>query len=123
MKEQEFIDLLSKSRLKIRPVARRVTENGRHLSKMDGTWILTSFERGVAKIENTRTHHVAKLMSDHVVGFDPQCDRNGIEHGLLRLRAQISLSSIGTKIEMLLPSLFAERPPHPTLSPKGGEGF
>ena len=83
------------SRMRLFPVAWRMTVDGEWLPPIDDDWILHDVdEDGVARLQNVRTHHIAQLGTDRIHNFDrePHRDSDGLKHGLLELRVQLVLS-------------------------------
>jgi hypothetical protein len=82
-------------RMRLFPVAWRMTTDGVWLPPIDDDWILNDVDgASVAYLQNIRTHHVAQLGTDRIHHFDrePHRDWDGLKHGLLEVRAQLVLS-------------------------------
>src|SRR6266581_3523916 len=82
-------------RMRFFPIAWRATIDGVWLPPIDDDWILQRVTQdGVAEFQNVRTHHVAQLGTDRIHHFDrePYRDWDGLKHGVLELRTQLTLS-------------------------------
>lgn len=107
-------------RMRLFPVAGRMTTDGVWLPPIDDDWILNGVDdAGVAHLQNIRTHHLAQLGADRIHHFDREPHRNwdGLKHGLIELRVQLVLS--GCNIHYLPLSNFRPRP-HSTVARREG---
>lgn len=102
------------ARVRLWPIAQRMTTAGEPLPLKDDDWILQEVSAdGVVRLQNIRTHHVAQLGADRIHHFDrePQRDWDGFKHGLLEVRVQLILS--GCDIHYLPLANFRPAPRHP----------
>ena len=82
-------------RVRVWPLPRRVRADGIELPREEDDWIPVGFDRrkGV-RLMNVRTDHVVVLDFADIHQYDAEeaRDVDGLEHGCLRLRVQLTLS-------------------------------
>ncbi len=93
-------------RLRLRPIARRMTVDGEWQPPIDYDWILTEVWPDAARICNIHTGHTPLLGLDHIHHYvsDPARDGNGLKclkHGFLDLNVQLTLSGCNVFTEPL----------------------
>lgn len=80
--------------MKLRPIARRLTPDGRELPSIDDDWMLRAVQDGLAELENLRTGHLLRLGYDNIREFRTP--------NFLLLRCQITLKGNSALIEPLV---------------------
>lgn len=94
MNARKFVSSLG-ARVRLWPVPRRMRTDGLELPRKNDDWIVEQVDpRGVVRLRNVRTDHVALLGNDRIHHFDhePHRDWDGLKHGLLVLHTQLVLS-------------------------------
>jgi hypothetical protein len=82
-------------RLRLDPLPRRVRTDGIELTRMDDDWIPVGFDRRKGmRLMNVRTDHVVVLDFADIHQYDAEGvrDFDGLKHGRLKLRVQLTLS-------------------------------
>lgn len=98
-------------RVGVWPLPRRMRTDGLVLPRMDDDWIPMSFDtREGVRLMNVRTHHVVALDFADIHQYDSEKERDwdGLMHGRLKLRAQLTLSGCNL-YKRRLPSYRAHR--------------
>ncbi len=82
------------SRLRLRPIAWRMTVDGEWLPPIDDDWILTEVSPRTVRLANIRTGHAPLVGLDHIHQYvsDEARDQDGLKHGFLDLNVQLTLS-------------------------------
>jgi len=95
-------------RVRVWPLPRRVQTDGLVLPRMDDDWIPVSVDP--VRLMNVRTHHIAPLDFADIHQYDSEAARDfdGLRHGRLRLRVQLTLSGCNLS-KRRLPSLHSRR--------------
>lgn len=81
-------------------MALRINSTG-FLPQIDDDWIVESVEDAGVTISNTRTQDRVLVAYDHIREFmtDPIRDTDGLKHGFLHLKVQLTLTGRGVSVE------------------------
>lgn len=90
-------------RVRLRPIAWRMTPEGEWLAPIDDDWIVTEVAAGALRIQNVGTGHAPSLGLDHIHHYvtDPARDGDGLRHGFLDLNVQLTLCGCNVFTEPL----------------------
>jgi hypothetical protein len=95
-----MISKMKWTRIKLRPIARRVDDAGLDLEQIDDAWMLQTATKEQINFQNPRTGHVLVIGTDHVREY--MTDFTGQTGGFMILKSQISLSRRGVFVEPIL---------------------
>ena len=92
-------------RVRLRPIAWRMTVDGEWLAPIDDDWILTEVSPRTVRLSNVRTGHAPLVGLDHIHQYvsDAARDWDGLKHGFLDLNVQLTLSGCNVFTEPLRP--------------------
>ena len=81
-------------RVRLRPIAWRMTPDGQWLPPIDDEWIPSEVSERGLRIQNTRTGHAPLIVLDHIHHYvsDAAREWDGLKHGFLDLNMQLTLS-------------------------------
>lgn len=96
---KEKLSQMQGTRVKLRPMARRIDDDGQDLERIDDAWTLQTATRERINLSNPRTAHMFELGTDHVREY--MTDITGRTDGFLILKSQISLSRLHVSVEPL----------------------
>ncbi len=96
----KMISRMKWTRIKLRPIARRIDDAGQDLERIDDAWMLQTATREQINFQNPRTGHVFVIGTDHVREY--MTDITGGTGGFMILKSQVSLSRRGVFVEPLL---------------------
>jgi hypothetical protein len=96
---KEKISQMQWTRVKLRPMARRIDDAGQDLERIDDAWMLQTATRDRINLHNPRTDHLFELGTDHIREF--MTDFTGRTGGFLLLKSQVFLSRRGVFVDPL----------------------
>jgi hypothetical protein len=94
---KQKLSKMAMTRVRVRPIARRIDSTGVELPQIDDAWLITRSSREELELRNPRSQHIVPLGTDHVREF-----MTGTEGGFLILKSQIFLSGRGAVVEPLV---------------------
>ena len=90
---------MSGMKIRLRPVVRRIADDGSELPPIDDVVVIRSASQKEINFFIPRTHHLFNLGTDHVREF--MTDRTGGSGGFLHLKSQIIVRRRGVSAEPL----------------------
>jgi len=97
---REKLSKMMGKRVRLRPIPRRIDQDGTELPPVDDTWFVDEASRTALTLENQRTvpPHVLRLGTDHVREYQTDLGRTD---GVLVLKSQVIMTRSRVIVEPL----------------------
>jgi hypothetical protein len=96
---RRMLSAMRYKKVRMRPLARRVDEDGTELAQIDDLWVIQAASQNHLTLFNPRTHHSFAIGTDHVREF--LTDYTGNTDGILKLKSQVVMRWKRVSIEPL----------------------